>query len=274
MPILTATDDTQLYYDDWGTGRPVVFVHGWSLCNASWDHQLPVFARQGLRCVAPDRRGHGRSSRPATGYDFDTLADDLAAVLDRLDLREVTFVAHSMGAGEVVRYLSRHGAGRVARIALLAPITPYLSKSHDNPHAVDPAQFEMLAAALGNDRAAWFAASAPGFFGVGHPDRDVSTALVDWGLRMILDTPLKIQLDTLHTHTSTDFRPDLAAVDVPTLVIHGDIDQSAPIDLTGRPTAAQIAGARLEVYAGAPHGLMFTHQQRLHRDLLAFMADA
>lgn len=271
MPDLTTDDGTQLYYDDWGAGRPVVFVHGWSLCNASWDHQLPVFTRQGLRCVAPDRRGHGRSSRPGGGYDFDTLADDLAALLTRLDLRDVTFVAHSMGAGEVARYLSRHGADRVARVALLAPITPYLRRSPSNPQGVDPAQFELLAAALGNDRAAWFAAGVDGFFGVGQPDCRCSPALMDWGLRMILDTPLKVQLDTLHSHTSTDFRPDLASIKVPTLVIHGDVDQSAPLELTGRPTAAQISGARLEVYAGAPHGLMFTHVDRLHRDLLGFL---
>lgn len=273
MPTITTRDSTQLFYDDWGTGKPVVFVHGWSLCNASWDHQLPVFTRHGLRCVAPDRRGHGRSSRPDGGYDLDTLADDLAAVLDALDLREVTFVAHSMGAGEVVRYLSRHGAARVARIAMLGPITPYLRKTADNPDAVDGAQFELLAAALLDDRAAWFAASAPGFFGVGQPDCRASSALIDWGVRMILDTPLKVQLDTLHSHTSTDFRPDLACVNMPTLVIHGDVDQSAPIDLTGRPTAARIAGARLEVYTGAPHGLMFTHPQRLHRDLLRFIGE-
>ncbi len=271
MPYVTTRDDTQLYYDDWGAGPPVVFVHGWSLCNAVWDHQVPAFLERGFRCVAPDRRGHGRSSRPFAGHDMGTLADDLGALLERLDLRGVTLVAHSMGCGEVVRYLSRHGDDRVARVALLAPITPYLRRAADNPHGVDPAQFDLLAASLRRDRAEWFAAGAPGFFGVGQPDCRPSQALVDWGLRMILATPLHVQLATLRSHSETDFRPDLAAVRVPTLVLHGDADQSAPIELTGRPTAAQIAGARLEVYAGAPHGLMLTHVDRVHRDLFAFV---
>lgn len=274
MPIFTARDQTPLHYDDWGTGAPVVLVHGWTLCNEMWDYQLPALTQQGLRCVAPDRRGHGRSSRPGAGYDLDTLADDLAALLEHLDLRGVTLVSHSMGGAEVARYLARHGAARVARNVLISPSTPYLRRADDNPHGLDPALFDQLADALRSDRAAWFAANAPGFFGVGLPDCPASAATIDWGVRLCLATPLKIQLDTLRTYSETDSRPDLAAISTPTVVIHGDADHSAVLELTGRPTAALIRGARLEVYHGAPHGLFITHKDRLNRDLLGIIAGA
>lgn len=271
MPYVETGDGTSLFYADWGVGPPVVFVHGWSLHSGMWEYQLPSLTDHGLRCVAYDRRGHGRSDQPGRGYDSDTLADDLAALLNHLDLRGVTLVAHSMGAGEVVRYLARHRAGRVARIALIAATTPCLMTSADTPEGVDRAVFDATAAALRRDRPGWFAAGAGAYFALGRPDCRVPPALVEDAIRMCLATPLMVQLACFRAFTETDFCPDLRAVNVPALVIHGDADQSAPLDRTGRRTAAGLAHGRLVVYEGAPHGLYVTEQNRLNDDLLAFV---
>jgi non-heme chloroperoxidase len=269
MPYAETDDRTRLFYIDWGSGKPVVFAHAWGLNSDMWNYQLPAFIASGLRCVAFDRRGHGRSDRPGRGYDYDTFADDLAALIEQLDLRDVTLVGHSAGSGEVVRYLARHGDGRVERVVLLAPITPLIAKTEDNPDGLDPSILAANATALMADVPGWRAENAPPFFGA----TPVSPGLVDWVTRQIVDTPLKILLETAAAYTTTDFRPDVASLRVPTLIVHGDLDASAPIDLTGRRTAALIPGSRLLVYEGSGHGLYAADHARLNPDVLAFIGE-
>lgn len=263
MPYFETADSTRLFYKDLGAGPPVVLVHAWSLSSAMWEYQLPVLVDAGHRCVAMDRRGHGRSDVPGRGYDLDTLADDLAALLERLDLHEVTLVAHSMGTCEITRYLARHGSGRVARAVYLGAMTPHLAG------VVGSEFIEATIAEQHADRPKWFRDGAPGYFAV--PRSGVSDALVDDGVTSILATPLEVQTACFRAMATTDLTADLAAVDVPTLVIHGDADASAPIDVTGRPTVALLPDARFEVYPGAPHGLYVTERERLAKDLLGFV---
>ncbi|MFM0281062.1 alpha/beta hydrolase [Paraburkholderia sediminicola] len=265
--IIRTADDTRLFYRDWGHGTPLVFLSGWTLNSDMWAYQMEPLSRLGCRCVAYDRRGHGRSSDPGRGYDFDTLADDLDSVLSTLDLSNVTLVGHSIASGEAVRYLTRHGSARVARIAFIAPAaTPYLLKTEDNPNGIDAALFEQGRAALSRSFPDWIEANAAPYFGPG-----VSRAPLDWTIRMMLQTSHQAMLELAHVQTITDFRAELARVRVPSLVVHGDRDASAPLELTGRPTAALIAGASLNVYEGAGHGLYFTHAEKLNQDLLAFL---
>jgi pimeloyl-ACP methyl ester carboxylesterase len=264
MPHFDTHDGNRQFYKDLGEGPPVVLVHAWSLSSTMWEYQVPLLLGAGYRCVAMDRRGHGRSDLPAGGYDLDSLADDLAALLERLDLRDVRLVAHSMGTCEITRYLARHGSGRVSRAVYLGAMTPYLNG------AVGPQPVEATLAALHADRPAWFRDGAPAYFGL--PGSGVSPALVDDAVTTILTTPLEVQAACLRTTLGTDLTADLAAVDVPALVVHGDADASAPIDLTGRPTAELLPDARFELYPGAPHGLYVTERERLARDLLGFLA--
>jgi len=265
-PFIVTRDGASLFYKDWGKGKPVVFVHGWALNSDMWQYQMIHLAGQGLRCVAYDSRGHGRSSDPGQGYDYDTLADDLAAVIERLNLREATLVGHSMGGGEIVRYLSRHGAKRIARAALVAPTTPFILKTEDNPDGVDKRVFEQLRATWGRDLPKWLADNARPFF-----SPETSPEMIQWGVRMGLQASLKALIDCNRAVTETDFRAEGPKITVPTLIIHGDKDVSAPLELTGRKTARLIPGSQLKVYEGAPHGLMFTHMNRFNRDLLAFI---
>jgi pimeloyl-ACP methyl ester carboxylesterase len=266
--FVEAGDGTPLFFRDCGRGRPIVFAAPWALHSSWWEYQTAALAGDGLRCVSYDRRGHGRSGWPAEGYEFDTLADDLAALIGRLDLRAITLVAHSMGAGEAVRYLTRHGAGRVARLVLVAPIGPVTLKTADNPDGVDRSVLEKGRQALSLDRPGQIAAAAAAFFGA--PKNTVSAAMFDWWTRMIVhDCSLKVMLDLHRVFTETDFRPELRTIGVPTVIIHGDADVSTPLDRTGRPTAALVKGSELRVYEGAAHGLPITHMERLNRDLAA-----
>jgi non-heme chloroperoxidase len=265
-PFVAAKDGTALHYQDWGAGRPVLFVASASLPSQMWQYQMAPMIEEELRCVAYDRRGHGRSGSPAHGYDYDTLADDLAAVIDLLDLREVTLVGYSMGAGEVVRYLSRHGSGRVARIALVAPVTPCVLKGEDNPDGVPAEYFEKVRTDTERDYPKWCADNADAFF-----VPETSAGMRRWVIDLALGTSLPAVLACNHSFSTADFRAELPKVAVPALVIQGNKDASAPIDLTGRKTAALIPGCRLEVYEGAPHGLFVTHMERLTSDLLGFI---
>lgn len=249
---------------DKGAGRPVVFIHGWTLSSAIWSLQLEALAAQGLRAIAYDRRGHGRSSKPASGYDYETLTADLATVLDRLDLRDVVLVGHSMGAGEVVRYLARHGSARIARVMLVAPTTPFALRTDDNPQGVDRALYDRIVAALQGDRYGYLASGAPGLLG-----RNAEPELIDWAMSIALQAAPQAQIDCLRAFSETDFRPDLAAVTVPTLIVYGTAD--APITpINARRTQAGIAGSRMEIYDGAPHALFVTDAERFNRDLLQF----
>lgn len=259
MPMIETADGVRLFVRDWGAGEPVVFVSSWALSGEMWAYQALPLAQAGLRCISYDRRGHGRSDDPGRGYEFDTLADDLAALLDARDLRAVTLVGHSMGCGEIARYLARHGAGRVARVALLSPITPFLLQTADNPQGAPEAYFALHLARLADDAASYFTEGAARFFGEGATwpgPVPLSAALRDWAVQLILQTPPQVASACFRAYTSTDFRPDMAAFSVPTLIIHGDADQNAPLELTGRRTAQAIAGSELRVYQGAAHGLV------------------
>jgi non-heme chloroperoxidase len=260
-------DGVALAYSDWGDGPAVLFLHSWAVSSDIWHYQRQPLCEQGLRCIAYDRRSHGKSSDPGRGYDFDTLADDLAQVIEALDLRDVTLVGHSMACGEIVRYLTRHGPGRVARIALVAPApTPYPLKTADDPLGLDAEIFAQFRQQMLTDLPKWLADNAAPFV-----VPETSPAMLDWLIGMILQTPMRAVIECQRTGTSTDFRAELPKIELPCLVVHGDRDASAPLDLTGRPTAALIPGARLEVYEGAPHGIFITHKDRLNADLLGFI---
>jgi non-heme chloroperoxidase len=274
MPYLSTTDDTDLYFRDWGSGDPVVFVHGWGLSSEMWEYQMPALVDHGLRCVAYDRRGCGRSDQPGDGYDFDTLADDLGAVLDHLDLRDVTLVSHSMGSGEVARYLTRHGSDRIARVALISPTLPYLKRDECNPDGVDPAAFDQIVAALRADRPGYLADLGPAALGIGLPAVEVSDALAAWALGLFLASSPKASIDTVRTHTDTDMRDDISSFTVPTLIVHGDQDALVPIEVSGRRAAEMIPGCTLVVYENASHWPFITHRERLNDELLGFVRAA
>ena len=271
MPFVTAADGTELFYKDWGTGRPVVFVHGWPLQADMWEYQMVPLARLGLRTIAADRRGFGRSGQPGGGYGYDVLADDLAALLDALDLRDATLVGFSMGGGEVVRYLARHGSARVSRAVLLAAVTPFLASAPDNSDGVDRSVFDGMIAQLEADRPHFLASFGKAFFGVGLLSSPVSAELLEWCGDMALQASPLATLDCVRAFSETDFRADLAAIRVPTLVIHGTSDATVPVEVSGRRTAALVAGAWLIEYEGAPHGLFYTEKDRLNADLAAFI---
>jgi non-heme chloroperoxidase len=266
--FIETTDGVKLAYTDWGSGQPVVFIHAWALPSPMWDYQIGELSEQGLRCIAYDRRGHGRSSRPSSGYDCDTLADDLSALLTQLDLRGVTLVSHSFGSGEVVRYLTRHGASRIEKIALIAPAAlPFVMKTSDNPNGIPAEQLEFFRTkVLQSDFPKWLEDGKKAFFVA-----ETSPSLQDWVKELMLSTPLPVAIETNRRITSTDFRKELPGITVPTLIVHGDKDASAPIDLTGRPTAALIPRAQFKLYEGAPHGLFLTHKDRLNADLIGFI---
>jgi non-heme chloroperoxidase len=266
MPFFETRDHATLFCKDWGTGKPVVFVHSWSLNSDMWQYQMIHLSGQGLRCIAYDQRGHGRSSQPGYGYDYETLADDLASLLEQLDLREVTLIGHSMGCGEIVRYLSRHGSSRVARVVLIGTATPFALKTPDNPDGVDRATLDKFRASWAKDFPKWLGDNARPFF-----VPETSPEMMQWVIGMCLQSSLKALIDCFNANTETDFRAELPAITVPTLVIHGDADVSQPIEQRRRRTAQLIPGSQFKLYEGAPHGLMFTHTDRLNGDLLAFI---
>jgi len=262
-PFISRPDGTQLYCQDWGSGEPVLMLHSAGVSSRIWTYQLPELMRAGLRCVAYDRRGHGRSTVPGTGYDYDTLADDLAAVIEALELRGITLIGHSMGCGEIVRYLTRHGASRIRRIALLAPTLPYFLKTADNPGGLDQSFFESMRREWQRDYPAWAWQQTPAFFAA-----DTSEAMQRWGFALGTQTDLHAILQSHIAVTETDFRAELQRVGVPTLILHGTQDKSCPLAMTGKRTAELVPGARLVVIDGAPHGLLITHADRVNDELL------
>lgn len=269
MTELVTNDGTRLAYTDWGKGKPVVFAHAWALRSEQWNFVLPGLVGAGLRCITYDRRGHGRSDVPGHGYDYDTLADDLARLIEVLELDDVVLVGHSFGCGEIVRYLTRHGKARVERIVLIAPIMPFLPRTPDNPDGIPVEVLTASATALAHDVAQWCDDNGAGFFG----RAEVSDGMRDWVTRQIVDTPLMVLLETMKSY-ATDFRAELAEVGVPALVLHGDLDASAPIEITGRKVADLIPRCRLEIYEGSGHGLYASEHERVTGDVLSFMSEA
>jgi non-heme chloroperoxidase len=260
-------DGMSLFYRDWGAGKPLLFLSGWTLNSLMWAYQMEPLSNEGLRCIAYDRRAHGRSTDPGRGYDFDTLADDLGCVIEALGLDAVTLVAHSFSSGEVVRYLSRQGSSRVAGVVFVAPAAiPFLLKADDNPGGVDGALFEQLRAALTEDFPGWAESQAEAYF-AGAASRGIINATVG----MMNLTSHQAMLAMSKIQPTTDFRSELARIKIPALLIHGDCDASAPMELTSMPAAKLIPGARLIVYEGGPHGLYFTHKKKLNQDIVRFV---
>jgi pimeloyl-ACP methyl ester carboxylesterase len=274
MPFIEARDGTEIYVKDWGheEGRPVILMHGWPLSADSWDDVAVDLAEAGYRVIAYDRRGFGRSDQPWEGYDYDTLADDLADVIESAEIEgRAALVGFSMGGGEVARYMSRHGGRAVSQVALIGSVVPYLLKTDDNPHGADQSVFDGIKAGIRKDRPDFFRSFFKDFFGVGVISHPVSNAILDWAWRLAMQAGLKGTLACVDAFGKTDFRPDLASFTVPTLIIHGTSDATVPIDASARAAAAGISGARLIEYDGAPHGLFATHRERLTQDLLDFL---
>jgi non-heme chloroperoxidase len=267
MPYLTTADDTRLFYFDVGSGPAIVFSHAWALNSDQFHYLVNDLVDAGYRCIGLDRRGHGRSDRPGTGMTLDGFADDLALLLERLDVDNVTLAGHSLGCSEIVRYATRHGLARIARSLLLAPIMPLLVATDDNPDGVPRAYVESSAALLRRDAAEWCAQNAPPYFGV---NPSVSVGLGDWTIRQILDTPVNTLVDTVWITTTTDLRAEVARFDVPTLVIHGTADASAPVELTGRKVAALLPRGTLVEIDGAGHGLYLNDVETIVKEFLAF----
>ena len=272
MGYVTTDDGTRIFYKDWGAGRPVVLSHGWPLNADSWDAQALFLASRGYRVVAHDRRGHGRSDQTWHGNEMDTYADDLAAVLDALDLREATLVGFSTGGGEVARYVGRHGTDRVAQVVLVSAVPPFMLRTDDNPGGVPVEVFDGIRAGSLADRSQLYQDLADGpFFGNNRPGADVSQGIRDAFWLQGMQSGHRNAHECVAAFSATDFRADLDAVDVPALVIHGDDDQVVPFDVGGKASADRIKGATLTVYPGAPHGITDTHKEQLGDDLLAFL---
>ena len=264
-PTIYAKDGTRLFHRDWGEGRPVVFASSWALSSEMWAYQVAHLSERGFRCIAFDRRGHGRSDVPGRGYDMDTLADDVAAVIDTLGLKDVILVGHSMGGAEVVRYLGRHGTGKVKKVVLLAAVAPYIVQTADNPYGAPMAFHQATLKQYATDFPGWAMANQAPFF-----TAETSPAMKAWLTEQLLATPVPVAVAAFKALIGKDLRPDLPKIDRPTLVIHGDKDASAPLAITGQRLAAGIRSAELKVYAGAPHGLFVTHMDRLNADLETF----
>ncbi|USI72174.1 alpha/beta fold hydrolase [Sphingomonas morindae] len=272
MPRITVEDGVSLYYKDWGTGRPVILIHGWPLQADSWDDIGHALVEAGHRVIAYDRRGFGRSDQPWDGYDYDRLADDLAAVIEATGVEDAALVGFSMGGGEVVRYMSRHGGARVSRVALIASVVPGLLKSASNPDGADAALFEGIKAGLLKDRPKFLADFFPGFYGAGLLSSPVSKEVIAWSVAMAMQAGLRPTLACVDAWGRTDFAPDLAAVTVPTLIVHGTADETVPIDITARRVARILPHAQLVEVEGGPHGLPATHKEAIAQDLIAFLA--
>jgi len=277
MSFMETRDGTRLFYADWAAsetgqragkraGKPVVFVSAWALCAPFWQHQMLPLCGRGLRCVAYDRRGHGRSDDPGCGYDVDTLVDDLAALMDHLDLRDATLVAHSNGGWDVVRYLTRHGTGRVGRAVFIGTSLPCLMKAEDNPDGLDPELVANMRRAWLADFPKWLADNARPFV-----LESTSQATVDWICGLMTQSSAKARLESSRVNIEIDYRPELRQIRIPALFIHGDADVSNPLEITSRKAVTYLPGSRLEVYEGAPHGLPLTHAERLNEDLLTFI---
>jgi non-heme chloroperoxidase len=271
MPTITTADGTEIYYKDWGEGQPVVLSHGWPLNADSWEAQQLHLAENGFRAIAHDRRGHGRSTQVWDGNDVDHYADDLAALIEALDLRDVILIGFSTGGGEVTRYIGRHGTARVAKLVLVSAVPPFMLRTDDNPGGVPIEVFDEIRAGSLADRSQLYHDLADGpFFGNNRDGANVSRGIRDAFWRQGLQSGHKNAYESIAAFSATDMREDLRRVDVPTLVIHGDDDQVVPFAVGGQASAALVEGARLKVYPGAPHGITDTHKDQLSADLLAF----
>jgi non-heme chloroperoxidase len=274
MGTITTNDGTQIFYKDWGTGHPVIFSHGWPLNADAWDGQAMLVADHGYRAIAHDRRGHGRSSQPWTGHDLDTYADDLAQLIDQLDLREVVLVGHSTGGGEVTRYVGRHGTARVAKLVLLGAIPPLMLKTPANPDGTPIEAFDAIRAGVSGDRSQFYQDLSVPFYGANRPGAQVSQGMRDSFWLWCMQVGLKGAYDCVKAFSETDLTEDLKRIDVPTLIVHGDDDQIVPIDASARRAVELVKDVTLKEYPGAPYGLaqVAPTKDRFNTDLLAFLS--
>ena len=272
MSMITMKDGTQIYYKDWGTGQPVVFSHGWPLNSDSWEVQMMFLASNGYRCIAHDRRGHGRSSQPWISNEMNTYADDLSELIETLDLNNVILVGFSAGGGEISRYIGRHGTRRVAKAALISAVPPFMLKTATNPLGLPIEVFDGIRASSLADRSQFYKDLASGpFFGANRPGSKVSQGMIDSFWLQGMQAGSKNTFDCIKAFSETDFTEDLKKFDVPTLIIHGDDDQVVPIGAAGLSSSKLVKNATLKIYKGAPHGLAYTHKDKLNADLLAFI---
>lgn len=262
--------DIKLYYKDWGTGQPVVFSHGWPLTADAWEDQMLFLSRNGYRCIAHDRRGHGRSSQPGTGNDMDTYADDLAKVIETLDLKNVILVGHSTGGGEVARYIGRHGTQRIAKAVLISAVPPLMLKTESNPNGLPLEIFNDLRTNTLKDRSQFFKDFTMPFFGGNRPNSNVSQGLKDIFWLQAMMCGLNGIFDCIKAFSETDFREDLTRFDIPTLILQGDDDQIVPINISGLLSVKMIKDAVLKIYPGAPHGICSVLKEQVNADLLEF----
>jgi non-heme chloroperoxidase len=274
MSTITVKDGTTIYYKDWGTGPVVTFSHGWPLNADAWNGQMLFLVQKGFRVVAHDRRGHGRSSQPSSGNDMDGYADDLAAVIDALNLTSITAVGHSTGGGEVVRYLARHGTKRVAKAVLISAVPPLMLKTTANPEGLPIAVFDGLRAGLTKDPSQFYKDLAVMFYGANRPGAQVSQGILDQFWLWSMQAGLKNAYESIKAFSETDFTEDLKKIDIPMLVMHGEDDQIVPVKDSGKKTARLVKGAKEIYYPGAPHGLTSTLQDQVNADLLAFLQSA
>ncbi|MDQ6638179.1 MAG: alpha/beta hydrolase [Pseudomonadota bacterium] len=271
MGTVTTKDNCKLYVKDWGKGRPVIMMHGWPLSADSFDDLSIALADAGLRAISYDRRGFGRSDQPWSGYDYDTLADDLAGLIEQCGAQDATLLGFSMGGGEVARYMSRHAGRGVRQAILVASVVPYMLKTADNPHGVPQSIFDEMTQGMKEDRAKFWTGFFKDFYGVGLVSHPVSDEVLEWSRDVSMQASLKATLACAKAFATTDFRPDLKAFKVPTLVIHGTADKTVPIDSAGRAAAKGIANSTLIEYEGSPHGLFASDKKRLIADVLAFV---
>ena len=268
---ITTRDGTTIFYKDWGTGQPVVFSHGWPLNADAWDDQTFFVASQGYRAIAHDRRGHGRSSQPWDGNDMDHYADDLAALIESLDLHDAVLVGHSTGGGEVARYIGRHGTARLAKAVLVGAVPPLMLKTAANPGGLPIEAFDQIRAGVSADRSQFYKELSMPFYGANRPGSKVSQGILDMFWLWSMQVGLKAAFDCVKAFSETDQTQDLKRFDVPTLIIHGDDDQIVPIADSALLSSRLVKGATLKIYPGAPHGLMSTHKEQFNADLLAFL---
>lgn len=274
MPYITSQQNNnpvKIYYEEMGSGKNVVFIHGWPLSGSMWEYQMTELPQHGMRCIFYDRRGFGKSDRPFSGYDYDSLAGDLKSLLDELDLNDVTLVGFSMGGGEVARYISLYGSKRISKVVLISTVLPYMLKTEDNPKGVSQMEIDGMAKKMKEDRPEFFENFANAFFGVSLVSKPVSDAFLANNLTRVMDASPIATLECAQSFSTTDFRKDVVKIDVPTLIIHGDKDNIVPISASSDESSGMIKGAKYMVYEGAPHGLWFTEKEKLNKDLIDFI---
>jgi non-heme chloroperoxidase len=270
LPRITIKDGTQIYLKDWGTGQPVFFSHGWPLSSDAFEDQMMFLADHGYRCIAHDRRGHGRSGQPWNGNNMDTFADDLAAIVEALDLRDVIHVGHSMGGGEVARYIGRHGTKRVDKAVLISAVTPLMLKTAANPKGLPIENFDKIRAAVKADRSQFFKDLSGSFYGANRPDSKVSQGLRDSFWMQGMQSGIKAVYDCIEAFSESDFTEDFKKFDIPTLIIHGDDDQIVPIEDSALLSAKLVKGATIKIISGGSHGICSTHKDQINAELLSF----